>query len=377
VHSSDRPAIPVEIAHPITRQSGSLDGLANYSSSPPPQEPDETLMDVDEKFEESSPLQSLHDEPAEEPESPESSDDILITEPAEGQPSRTQSVSISRQDAVDEDDDRDELDIIGSLSPSRSTSETSAEPYTQTTTQELSRADSEIVDVVSPEVSSRPLPSLDVAEHSDMNMAAEPDEKEMVLHEVPKEELDTMPSEREVTPELMHPEAESPVAISSPSLLQQPLIRSVAVEVPHRQTPLYMPAPSSPIPGLPDYNFDAKPEAEAETVSSHRPISPKQQRHHFNPIYNLPPLKALPVEFNRKHKPTKGQRRREKEREKHEKGPERGDSKRENKEDWVPMGINKWGATIRANPVYKKVSRASKCLSTREWNVCSCSCRHL
>jgi hypothetical protein len=90
---------------------------------------------------------------------PESSDDILMTEPAEGQPSRTQSVAIPRQDVVDEDEDRDELDIIGSLSPSRSTSETSAELYTQTTTQELSRADSEIVDVVSPEVSSRPLPS--------------------------------------------------------------------------------------------------------------------------------------------------------------------------------------------------------------------------
>jgi chromatin modification-related protein VID21 len=334
-------------------------------------------MEVDEKPKEvpSSP-QSSHDELADEP---ESSDDILMTEPAEGQPSRTQSVSIPRQDVVDEDEDRDELDIIGSLSPSRSTSETSAEPYTQTTTQELSRADSEIVDVVSPEVSSRPLPSLDAAEHSDVNMAAEPDEKEIDAHEVPKEELDTVPSEREVTPELMHPEAESPVAISSPSsrILQQPLIRSAAVEVPHRQTPLYMPAPSSPIPGLPEYNFDVKLEAEAETVLSHRPISPKQQRHHFNPIYNLPPLKALPVEFNRKPKPTKGQRRREKEREKNEKGSERGDSKRENKEDWVPMGINKWGATIRANPVYKKVSRASKCLSTREWNVRLCICRHL
>jgi hypothetical protein len=114
-----------------------------------------------------------------------------------------------------------------------------------------------------------------------MNMAVEPDEKEIDAHEVRKEELDTVPSQvpsqREVTPELMHPEAESPVAISSPSsrILQQPLIRSVAVEVPHRQTPLYMPAPSSPIPGLPEYNFDVKLEAEAETVSSHRPISPK------------------------------------------------------------------------------------------------------
>ena len=64
---------------------------------------------------------------------------------------------------------------------------------------------------------------------------------------------------------------------------------------------------------------------------------------------------------------------REKERERNERGSERADSKRENKDDWMPMGINKWGATVRANPVYKKVSRASKCLSTRDWNVCSLS----
>jgi chromatin modification-related protein VID21 len=327
-------------------------------------------MEVDEKPQDvPSPPRSPSDEP--------DSDDILVTELAEGQPSRTQSAALPRHDIVDEDDDRDELDIIGSLTPSRSISETSVEPYTQTTTQEPSRADSEIIDVDSPEVSPGPLLPPDAADagHSDVEMAAEPNEEEVVADEAPKDELDQVPPEREVTPELMHPEADSPVATSSPSqIVQQPLVRSVAVEVPHRQTPLYMPAPSSPIHGLPEYNFDIELEAEPETVSSHRPISPKQQRHHFNPIYNLPPLKALPVEFNRRPKPTKGQRRREKEREKHERGSERGDSKRENKEDWVPMGINKWGATVRANPVYKKVSRASKCLSTREWNVCWCMC---
>lgn len=150
------------------------------------------------------------------------------------------------------------------------------------------------------------------------------------------------------------------------ALSQQPLVHSVAVEVPHRQMPLFITAPSSPIPGLPVYNFDVESTPEPEPMPS---ISPKQHRSHFSPIYNLPPLKILPTEFNRKPKPTKQQRKREKEREKNERGTER-DGRRENKEDWVPMGINKWGAAVRANPVYKKVSRASKCLSTKDWNVC-------
>lgn len=325
-------------------------------------------MEVDAKPQDVLSPQVSRVEHVEEPES----DDILVTEPAEGQPSRKEPSSIPRREiVVDDDDDRDELDIIGSLTPSRSPSEASVEPYTQMATQEPSRADSEIVEVVSPTVSSPPLPPSDEVEHSDVDMAAnEPDEKDSVTEEAPKEALDQALVERESTPELMHPEAESRAATSSPvQVVQQPLVRSVAVEVPHRQTPLYIRAPSSPIPGLPEYNFDVELEAEPEVVSAQRPISPKQQRHHFNPIYNLPPLKALPAEFNRKPKPTKGQRRREKEREKNERGSERADSKRDCKEDWVPIGINKWGATVRANPVYKRVARASKCLSTREWNV--------
>ncbi|KAF8350819.1 hypothetical protein F5887DRAFT_941061 [Amanita rubescens] len=75
--------------------------------------------------------------------------------------------------------------------------------------------------------------------------------------------------------------------------------------------------------------------------------------------YSLPPLKSLPAEYSRKNKSK--QRKREKEREKN-------DAKRDTN-DWTPMGLNKWAATINANPVWKKVSRATKCLSSREWAV--------
>ncbi|KAI6043008.1 hypothetical protein EDC04DRAFT_2654066 [Pisolithus marmoratus] len=53
------------------------------------------------------------------------------------------------------------------------------------------------------------------------------------------------------------------------------------------------------------------------------------------PTYTLPPPKFLPPDFLRKAK-----------------------SSKQRKQEWAPLGFVKWGALIRANPVYKKVSRA-------------------
>ncbi|PIL24170.1 transcription factor [Ganoderma sinense ZZ0214-1] len=72
-----------------------------------------------------------------------------------------------------------------------------------------------------------------------------------------------------------------------------------------------------------------------------------------NPPYPLPPLHMLPMEFAKK-KPKRNKR---------EKG---GDSK---KEEWQPMGLNRWAAVLKANPVHTKLSRSTKCLSTRDWSI--------
>ncbi|KAJ7090301.1 hypothetical protein B0H15DRAFT_884540 [Mycena belliarum] len=93
------------------------------------------------------------------------------------------------------------------------------------------------------------------------------------------------------------------------------------------------------------------------------PISPQQSRHVYHPTYMLPPLKALPADFSRKTKPAKLQRK-HKEREKIVAG-----DKAKDKDDWVPLGVSRWGAMIRANPVYTRVSRAPKCLNSKEWSV--------
>lgn len=126
------------------------------------------------------------------------------------------------------------------------------------------------------------------------------------------------------------------------------------------QKRIIIPAPTSSF-STPSFSFELTPPA---TKSSTAPPSPAQHRHHFNPNYTLPSLKALPVEFNRKGKSSK-QRKRERERDKVD-----GQKNRDLvKDDWYPMGLSRWVATINANPVWKRVSRASKCLSSRDWAV--------
>lgn len=113
-----------------------------------------------------------------------------------------------------------------------------------------------------------------------------------------------------------------------------------------------------------NYNFDAL--AADNPPAPPPPVSPAQPRHQIESNYDIPPLKYLPPEYNRKTKSTK--KKREKEREKNE-------GRRDTRDDWNPLGLNRWAATIASNPVYKRVSKAHKCLSTRDWAVsylCRC-----
>ena len=103
------------------------------------------------------------------------------------------------------------------------------------------------------------------------------------------------------------------------------------------------------------YHIDAL----AAPKSPEPPVSPVHYRQQYDPQYKLPPLSVLPAEFSRKTKTTK--RKKERERDK-------SDGKKD-RDEVLPMGVSRWGATVLANPVWKRVSRATKCLSTREWGV--------
>ncbi|KAH9857077.1 hypothetical protein C2E23DRAFT_900323 [Lenzites betulinus] len=113
-----------------------------------------------------------------------------------------------------------------------------------------------------------------------------------------------------------------------------------------------IPRPSAEL--LNDFAFDGGVTLGLEDVDV-TPVEPFGP----DPPYTLPPLSLLPIEFSRRGKSTKRERKKDKERDK-------GEAK---KEEWAPMSLNKWAAVLRANPVHKKLSRAAKCLSTRDWSV--------
>lgn len=134
-----------------------------------------------------------------------------------------------------------------------------------------------------------------------------------------------------------------------------------SVYVPHISS-LSHGAPAIPLPApwtadAPAFTFPA--ETDDLLLSPRRPPHPPHAHQAAKTPYTLPALKVLPAEYSKKGKGSKG-RKREKEREKAPEG---------RREDWAPMGANKWGATIRANPAWKRIGRSSKCVSSREWSV--------
>lgn len=152
------------------------------------------------------------------------------------------------------------------------------------------------------------------------------------------------------------PSSNEPIKSSIPVMHLGP--SSPIQTAPTPRPPVVILAPSISIDTT-SFTFDGSPFVGPEQPKT--PNSPIIHQHQYNPNYTLPTLKELPQEFNRKVK-TKS-RRKEKEK---ESGKEKENGR---KEEWFPMGINKWAATLNANPVWKRVSRPLKCLSSREWAV--------
>ena len=123
----------------------------------------------------------------------------------------------------------------------------------------------------------------------------------------------------------------------------------------------------TPMAALKEEHFNIDIDLTANFVKSQSSLAKVDTRHHFDPQYIIPSLDLLPPEFTRKVKPAK-LRRRDKNGEKELKRDGEKDSKRDRDEN-VPLGLNRWNAILTANPIWKKVSRASKCLSTRDWGV--------
>ncbi|KAG1730571.1 hypothetical protein EDB19DRAFT_1929409 [Suillus lakei] len=267
------------------------------------------------------------------------SDDPLAASIPDGSPPRATPISHKRPRP---DDEPDELNLVAL---SRSPSQRSVSRRSQSLTHRTSRSKSctfsprspQPVNTALDEVSEVPEVLVDMEERMDVSM----------------EET------REPSPDLVLPSS-SPVHKITPRTIVY-----TTVDVASIQPSLLIPTPTSPVAD-PAFSFDeAGSEPPEETLSAaSTPVEaprhqPHHQHHHFNPAYSLPPIKSLPPEYLRKGKSAK-QKKRDKERDK-------ADGKI--KDEWTPLGLTKWGATIRANPVWKKVSRATKCLSTRDWGV--------
>lgn len=140
--------------------------------------------------------------------------------------------------------------------------------------------------------------------------------------------------------------------------LSEPLV----AQEPSRPQEYVIPAPKPRVPGMSfvfeDVNAD-------ESMSVDKPASaPSVEVKEYDPGYTLPAFRMLPPEFHRRDKPTRQQRKKERDKN----GNEKIDSK---KEEWSPMGMMRLGAVVRANPLWKRVARATKYLSTQDWTVSS------
>ncbi|KAF8889767.1 hypothetical protein CPB84DRAFT_1785346 [Gymnopilus junonius] len=157
----------------------------------------------------------------------------------------------------------------------------------------------------------------------------------------------------------MGPSADHSTAVAkegAPPSAETPISAHVQIQLPPSiQEEILIPTPVVEEKEI-FYNLDV------DLIAGHGKAQPSvingDNRHYFNPQYTIPSLDLLPAEFTRKVKSSK--RKRDKAGEK--------DGKRD-RDDTVPLGLNRWNAILTANPVWSRVSRASKCLSTREWGV--------
>lgn len=129
------------------------------------------------------------------------------------------------------------------------------------------------------------------------------------------------------------------------------------------QTKYVLAEQPSPAPPPPDFAFDAEM-SPVEPAEEQKPTIRPSLTLLKEPTYKTPPLKALPVEYNRKGK-VKQSKKRDK---------DRADGKAQ---EWQPLGMAKWSAMLRANPVHKKVAKAAKCLNTHDWNASYPASPHL
>jgi len=204
-------------------------------------------------------------------------------------------------------------------------------------------------------------------EDMDVDVVGEPDAE---ADEPPVLSPERSQSALPLTPQASQPEVQlspspspSPSPPSSPpppppTLVPAPILAlppSAFILPPKPSTEVFIPATLAPVGESPQYALELAT-VEPRSLTTSEWLNPEFS---LNRNYTLPPAKSLPPDQQRRLKLGKSQRRKDK-------GFE---SRKDGTDDWMPLGINKWGVTIKANPLWKRVSRATKTMTTRDWNV--------
>ena len=171
-----------------------------------------------------------------------------------------------------------------------------------------------------------------------------------------------IPSAVPQSPPALQTEVQTPPPPPPPPPATVPILAlppSAFVLPPRPSTEVFIPAVLAPTVDSPQYSLDLNtPESRSLTTSEW--LNPEFS---LDRNYTLPLAKTLPLDQQRRLKLGKSLRKKDKEK---DKVPE---SRKDGIDDWTPLGLNKWGVTIKANPLWKRVSRATKTMSTRDWNV--------
>ncbi|KAI9509664.1 hypothetical protein F5148DRAFT_1186196 [Russula earlei] len=157
-------------------------------------------------------------------------------------------------------------------------------------------------------------------------------------------------------------EGPSPAPPVPPTIVPSPILAlhpSAFILPPKPSTEVFIPSALAPISEPNQYALQLA-SVEPRSLTASEWLNPEFS---LNRSYILPPAKTLPLDQQRRLKLGKGLRKKEKEK---DKTPE---CRKDGSDEWTPLGINKWGVTIKANPLWKRVSRATKTMSTRDWNV--------
>jgi chromatin modification-related protein VID21 len=213
-----------------------------------------------------------------------------------------------------------------------------------------------------PEALASPVVSEEVAVEEDMDV----DILEESHREVDEPSLDAPENGHSEAPLTPSPSASQteirPSPSPSPPVAFVPVVAlppSAFMLPPDPSTEVFIPVNLAPVGEPPQYVLDLTT-VEPRSLTVNEWLNPEFS---LNRNFTLPPVKSLPLDQQRRLKLGKSQRKKDKEKDRLPEGRKGGT------DDWMPLGINKWGATIKANPLWKRVSRATKTLSTRDWNV--------